>query len=132
MIKIGAGPMLSKEQIMRPAFVLLLAVIFHGLPLAAEEPAATPGMPPDAVERIAREAGKSILVVTHTGRDGNPAGLGTGFIISADGLIATNLHVIGEARPISVQLADGRTFEVSSVEASDRELDLAIVRIAAE
>src|SRR6185295_3951592 len=101
-------------------------------PLHAEDAKPVAAMPPATVEQSAREAGKSVVVITHTGRDGKQAGLGTGFIVSADGLIATNLHVIGEARPISVQLADGRTFEVTSVHASDRQLDLAVVRIAAE
>jgi len=45
---------------------------------------------------------------TFDGRDGERQGLGTGFIVDPKGLVATNLHVIGEARPIQVQLADGR------------------------
>ena len=66
------------------------------------------------------------------GRDGKQQGLGTGFVISADGLIATNLHVIGEARPITVQLADGSRHEATAVHASDKKLDLAIVKIDAK
>ena len=49
-----------------------------------------------------------------------------------DGLIATNLHVIGEARPISVETNDGRRHEVAAIHASDRMADLALLRIAAE
>src|SRR5262249_9251697 len=59
-------------------------------------------------------------------------GLGTGFIVGADGLIATNLHVIGEARPVSVRLADGKKYEVTAVHASDRSLDLALLKIDAK
>jgi regulator of sirC expression with transglutaminase-like and TPR domain len=84
-----------------------------------------------AVEKITAVARKSIAVITITGRDGKREGLGTGFVISADGLIATNLHVIGEARPISVQLTDGKTYEVTHIHATDRSTDLAIIRIDA-
>ena len=84
------------------------------------------------VEQLAEQAKESIAVILYTGRDGKQQGLGTGFVVSADGLIATNLHVIGEARPITVQLADGSKHEATAVHASDRKLDLAIVRIDAK
>ena len=83
-------------------------------------------------QRLAASARKSLVAVSVVGRDGRRQGLGTGFVISADGLIATNLHVIGEARPIRVQFADDREFDVTEVHASDRALDLAIVKIDAE
>jgi regulator of sirC expression with transglutaminase-like and TPR domain len=84
------------------------------------------------VEQLAESARKSVVVVTTTGRDGKKAGVGTGFVVGADGLIATNLHVIDEGRPIAVEMADGTRHEVTVVHASDRPLDLAIVRIAAK
>lgn len=103
----------------------------------AAEPTAKPAAPPDAkpdaepasVEQIAKRVRPSVVVVTYAGREGEPQGLGTGFVIDEAGLIATNLHVIGEARPIAVQLVDGARFDVTEVVASDRSQDLAIVRI---
>ena len=83
------------------------------------------------VEELAADAKDSIAVLLYTGRDGKQQGLGTGFVIDEAGLIATNLHVIGEARPITVQLADGSKHEATTVVASDRKLDLAIVKIDA-
>src|SRR5687768_805019 len=82
-----------------------------------------------SAEQLAVEAKDSIAVILYTGRDGKQQGLGTGFVISDDGLIATNLHVIGEARPITVQLADGSKHEPKIIVASDRKLDLAILKI---
>jgi regulator of sirC expression with transglutaminase-like and TPR domain len=83
------------------------------------------------VPQLAAIVKKSVVVVTFQGRDGGRQGLGSGFIVDPNGLIATNLHVIGEARPISVQLQDGRSFEVTAIEATERSHDLAVLRIDA-
>ena len=82
-----------------------------------------------SVAELVRESRDSIVVVTTEGRDGGESGMGTGFVIDQDGLIATNMHVIGEARPISIRTRDGKQFAVTEIFASDRSLDLAIVRI---
>src|ERR1700730_13780013 len=95
-------------------------------PTPADKPAVA-----KSVEQIAEAAQKSVVVITFLGRDGKPQGMGTGFVIAPDGLIATNLHVLGEARPIRVELADGKGYDVTSVHASDRRLDLALLRIDA-
>ena len=86
---------------------------------------------PDIVQKLAAEAKQSVVVVTFSGRDGTQLGLGSGFVVSKDGLIATNLHVIGEARPISVQFADGKKFDVIAVHATEKATDLAVLRINA-
>ena len=85
-----------------------------------------------SVQELAAAAKKSVVVVTFSGRDGQRQGLGTGFIVTADGLIATNLHVIGEARPIRVELFDGRKFDVVSIYATERSQDLALLKIDAQ
>lgn len=86
---------------------------------------------PRTVEDLAELVRRSVVVVSFAGRDGKTKGLGSGFVIDSNGLIATNLHVIGEARPISVQTADGRTFQVRTVHATERSMDLALIRIDA-
>jgi regulator of sirC expression with transglutaminase-like and TPR domain len=96
--------------------------------LTAAEPAAKA----ESVEQLAAKAKPSVVVITVKGRDGRRAGLGTGFVVSADGLIATNLHVIGEGRPVAVETADGKRHDVVAVHASDRKQDLAVVRIDAK
>ena len=104
--------------------VLLTCSLGGQFPLRAEEkPKAVADAAAQTVEALAESARKSIVVVTVAGRDGKQAGLGTGFVVG-DGLIATNLHVIGEARPISVELADGKKHEVTAVHATDRTADL--------
>jgi len=111
-------------------FALCSVLILAG-PVRADESPVKPE-PTKSVADIAESARKSLVVVLHTGRDGKQSGLGTGFVVAKDGLIATNLHVIGEGRPIAVQFPDGKRHEVTAVHASDRKLDLAVVRIAAK
>lgn len=55
-------------------------------------------------------------------------GQGSGFIISAEGLILTNAHVVDEADSVTVRLKDGRTFE-GEVRGTDEVTDLAVVKI---
>jgi len=57
--------------------------------------------------------------------------LGSGFIISAEGDILTNNHVIDGADEIKVSLSDGRTF-AANVTGRDPKLDLALLRIEAQ
>ena len=56
--------------------------------------------------------------------------LGTGVILSADGFIVTNHHVIESGGTVTVTLHDGRTF-TATVVGSDEESDLALLRIDA-
>jgi regulator of sirC expression with transglutaminase-like and TPR domain len=108
-----------------------LFVLVAVVPVSAGGKQTPPAGGPSVAE-LAEQARGSIAVMFYTGRDGKQIGLGTGFVVGADGLIATNFHVIGEGRPIRVRLADGTTHDATAVHASDRKLDLALVRIGAK
>jgi Do/DeqQ family serine protease len=58
-------------------------------------------------------------------------GTGSGFIISTDGNILTNAHVIDGATKVTVNLKDGRTFE-GQVLGQDPLTDLAVIKINAD
>jgi serine protease Do len=63
---------------------------------------------------------------------GAPArGMGSGFIVSADGLILTNAHVVSEADEVTVKLTDKREFKAKVV-GLDKLTDIAVLRIAAK
>jgi serine protease Do len=59
-----------------------------------------------------------------------PRGLGSGFIVSADGYVMTNAHVVEGADDIMVTLADRREFK-GKVIGADRRTDVALVKIEA-
>lgn len=54
--------------------------------------------------------------------------VGSGVIISADGLVLTNHHVVANMRQLDVRMSDGRQFVAEDIK-SDPRSDLAIVRI---
>ncbi|RZJ08941.1 MAG: trypsin-like serine protease [Rubrivivax sp.] len=60
---------------------------------------------------------------------GNPQlGLGSGVIISADGVLLTNNHVVEGASDIEVQLSDGRQVQAKVI-GTDPETDIAVLKI---
>ncbi|MEW6512860.1 MAG: Do family serine endopeptidase [Pseudomonadota bacterium] len=59
------------------------------------------------------------------------SGLGSGVVVSADGLMLTNNHVVESADDIEVAFHDGRKTKAKLV-GSDPESDLAVLRIASD
>ena len=101
-------------------------------PAAVPAPAA-PGSVRSVVERV-RPAVVQItnqqIVLDQRGRSAiAPAGVGSGVIYDARGLILTNNHVIAGARSLTVALPDGRTYSATLL-GGDAQMDLAVVQIA--
>lgn len=57
-------------------------------------------------------------------------GVGSGFIISADGFVMTNAHVVSDAETIYVRLTDEREFKAKLI-GTDRRTDVALLKIEA-
>lgn len=75
-----------------------------------------------SVIRVARQASPAVVSVS---RDG---GLGSGVLIRTDGVLLTNAHVVGDARQVRVELADGRRL-TGRVLGRDVSGDIAVVKI---
>jgi serine protease Do len=58
-------------------------------------------------------------------------GVGSGFIVSADGYILTNAHVVDDADEVTVKLTDRREFKAKVI-GVDRRTDVALVKIDAK
>jgi serine protease Do len=63
--------------------------------------------------------------------DGEIKSLGSGFIVTQDGYIMTNAHVVANAEEVVVRLADKREFKAKVI-GSDRRTDVALIKIKAE
>ncbi len=62
--------------------------------------------------------------------DAQPRGVGSGFILNADGYVMTNAHVVDGADEVIVTLADKREFKARTIGA-DKRSDVALVKIEA-
>jgi TonB family protein len=69
-------------------------------------------------------------VVVISGKTDSGEVLGSGFIVSRDGRIITNHHVIRRMKAASVRLANGAKFDEVSILAENEKWDLAVVQIA--
>jgi len=85
---------------------------------------------------VIAEARESVVTITANGistQGFSPfgqvtEGIGSGVILTSDGYILTNRHVVEDSTSLSVELADGRTFEASIVRESS-DTDLALIKI---
>jgi tetratricopeptide (TPR) repeat protein len=57
---------------------------------------------------------------------------GSGFLISADGVVVTNYHVVAGEKNISVRLASGLELAIDEVIAEDSQLDIVLLRVKAK
>jgi len=100
----------------------------------SSKPRELPGIPEDSpfhdfFRRFFEEENRSFNF--DDGERRQATSLGSGFIISADGYIATNNHVIEGADEIIVRLSDRREFEAEVIGA-DKRSDMALLKVEAD
>ncbi len=91
---------------------------------------------PQSVENVPQEGGLSLQAIYEKAIPSvvsvlSANGSGTGVIVSQDGFIVTNQHVVGQMAAVEVLLTDGRRLEASVVGA-DGASDLAVLRVDAQ
>ena len=85
-------------------------------------------LPTKDIPAIAKAANGAIVTII-TGANDKPIAQGTGFLVSADGVIVTNYHVIETGNVAIVKFPDDTAFPVDGVLATDKARDLAIIKI---
>ena len=70
----------------------------------------------------------AVVSIVMSDKNGQPVAQGSGFLVSKDGLIVTNYHVIAEGSSAIVKLPDGAFYVVDGVLASDKTRDIAVIK----
>jgi Trypsin-like peptidase domain len=104
--------------------VKLLSLIF----IAGGVVAAQSTPPRKDIPTIAKAAKGAIVTIVMAAND-KPLAMGTGFLVSPDGVIVTNYHVIKTGNVAVVKFPDGTALPVDGVLASDKVRDLAVIKI---
>ena len=103
---------------------LWLPPLLVSLPLVAAEM-------PD-LRTLAKQARPAVYLLAIQDEDGEVKGSGTGFLVSPDGLLVTNHHVVREAKHILAKAENGGLFPVQHVIATDPANDLALLQLEAK
>jgi S1-C subfamily serine protease len=82
------------------------------------------------LEELLERTRGSVVHVSERDGANREVGNGSGFVISDDGKLATNHHVIEDARRLVAVFSGGKEVEISGVWASDPGADLAILQLA--
>ncbi|MDC0305654.1 trypsin-like peptidase domain-containing protein [Akkermansiaceae bacterium] len=71
----------------------------------------------------------AVVTIVVSENDGEYAGQGTGFLITEDGILVTNHHVVEKIEAAKAVLSDGRVISIKAIIASDSARDLALLRL---
>jgi S1-C subfamily serine protease len=84
----------------------------------------------DAVTTVADRVGPAVVRVERSAEGGSRGGMGSGVIISPDGLVLTNSHVVDGAKELRLTDTEGRSMAARLI-GEDPDTDLALVRAGA-
>jgi len=101
---------------------ILIALIFPAAVLAQNQAMKSPS-------EIAREQSKAVVIIEALDERGSVTGQGSGFIVTPQGAVVTNLHVLQGASSLRVKLPGGDSYKTSDLVDVDDAKDIAIVKI---
>jgi serine protease Do len=130
-LALAPGQLPNYRAIVKQAAPAVVGVTVEGMHKASlEEQGLPPGIEDDPFFKFFR----GVPGLGQRGRQ-NPSmpfkGMGSGFIIGADGLILTNAHVVRDAKDVTVKLSDRREFS-ARVLGVDTATDIAVLKIDAK
>lgn len=84
---------------------------------------------PLTVAEVVKQTSNAVVQIVTFDASGKAAALGSGFLVSPDGKIVTNYHVIEGADSAVAKLADGSYFPVEGVLAAETGKDLVLLKV---
>jgi hypothetical protein len=81
------------------------------------------------LKALAKKARPAVMLLVISDANGKEIATGTGFLISADGKLITNFHVIEKASSIIAKAENGGLFPIEKIIGTDSENDLALLKI---
>lgn len=113
-----------RHLVRRPVLSIFLCLLAAGAGFAR-----TQSQGRNTSAELALEQSKAVVLLEPLDERGRPIGQGSGFVVSASGAIATNLHVIQGATTVRVKLPGGDTYQTSDVVDVDVLKDIAIIKV---
>jgi hypothetical protein len=104
------------------AYCIPVLALFFALSGQAQQPQRS-------VSELVKSSVDAVVLIVVSDETGKPTAEASGFIITTDGKIVTNHHVISGARSAIVKLNNGAFFTVDGVLADDPEHDIAIIKV---
>ena len=109
----------------------LEAVRDNGYSVSGTPNAAAEGLTPAQVYAQNKMAVVAISCTTNYGSAGMATSSGSGFVLTEDGYVITNCHVVDGADTVTVVMLDGQEFE-AKVKGYDQSNDLAVLKVDAQ
>jgi len=127
----STAPLLARRAFSRPALpppaALASRRTFSSSSTHANDVAALDAYS-QAVVGVVDEIGDAVVAINVPAAGGSGDSAGSGVIISPDGFVLTNAHVVGDAHSVSLSLTDGRQLR-AAVRGRDVATDLALLRV---
>lgn len=93
-------------------------------------PLAGAQQPAPNLSELVKSTVDAVVLIVVSDENGKPKGEASGFIISKDGRIVTNHHVIAGAHSAIVKLNNGAFFPVEGIVADDPNHDLSVIKVS--
>ena len=81
--------------------------------------------------QIFKQTAPSVVLIEVYNDEGEIFKKGTGFLVSADGKILTNFHVVSNTKKATVRLSNGDAYDTVDVIDIDKRKDIALIKIRA-
>lgn len=82
------------------------------------------------VSEVAHDGSRAMVTILTSDSAGKPLEQGSGFVVSPDGKVVTNFHVIDGAQAALVKFADGGMYTVDQIIGADKGVDIAVLKLS--